>query len=110
MSVPHPHCRGEDAVILDIVTEKVLELRGERMVGLYLYESQLFPKRHTARAEIVFVRELVDFTHESARVETQGILTFFELVQFLDYCNRNHNVIVLELLDGIVVVEDDVSV
>ena len=110
MRVPHPHCRGKDAVILDVVTEQVLILRGKRVVGLYLDITQLFPKRNAAGAKIVFVREFVDLTHERARVKTKVVLTLLELVQLFDDGNWNHNVIVLKLFHGIEVVEDDVCV
>ena len=54
--------------------------------------------------------DFVDLTHERARVKTKVVLTLLELVQFFDYGDWNHNVIVLELFHGIEVVEDDVCV
>ena len=110
MRVPHPHCRGKDAVILNVVTEKVLVFRGKRMVGLYFYITQLLSKRNAAGTKIVLVREFIDLTHERARVKTKVVLTLLEFVQFFNDGDRDYNVIVLELLHGIEVVEDDVCV
>ena len=40
--VPHPHGGGEDAVVLGVVLEKILEFGGEGMVGFQFDETQAF--------------------------------------------------------------------
>ena len=80
------------------------------MVGFNLDESQARTQRKTALAHLVLVRELGDFPHEGAGVETQGIISLLELVQFLHHGHRDHDVVVLELLHALVVVKDDIGV
>ena len=110
MRVSHPHGGGKDAVVLDVVAEEVLELRGEGVIGLQLDITQFFSKRNAARTKGLLVRELVDFPHEGPRIETEGVVTLLEFVQFLNDGNGDHNVVVLKLPHALVVVQDDVGV
>ncbi len=52
----------------------------------------------------------VDVPHEATGVESQVVVAFLELVEFLDDGDRYHQVVVLKLADGLVVVQDDVRV
>ena len=97
-------------MVLDVVHEQVPELRLEGVVGLDLDVAAATPERDAPRAEGLVVRQFIDFAHEPARVETQCVVAFLEFVEFLDDGDRNHQVVVLELPDGLVVVEDDVRV
>ena len=97
-------------MVLDVVPEQVLEFRGEGVVWLYLDITQLLAKGNAAGAKIMLVRKYVNLPHECAGIETERIITLFELVQFLYDRNGDYYVIVLELLDGIVVVQNDVCV
>ena len=74
------------------------------------YPPEVFAEGDALRPEFPLVRELVDVTHEGAGVVGEGVVPLLELVQLLDDRDGNHEVVVLELLDGLVVVQDDVRV
>ena len=80
------------------------------MIGLYLNVTQAFPKGNAPVFKVLSVCEFVDFPHEGAGVETEGVVALFEFVQFLNYRDGNYNVVVLKLLYGVIVVQDDVGV
>ena len=108
--VAHPHGGGKDAVVLGVVLEEVLELGGEGVVGLQLDETQAFAQRVAPLAVGFAVHQLVHLAHEGTGVEAEGVVALLELVQFLHHGHGNHNVVVLELPDGGVVVQDNVGV
>ena len=54
--------------------------------------------------------EFVQLTGALAGVEIQRVVALLELVEFFERHNRNHNVIVLKIIDAFVVVEQNVRV
>ena len=107
--VPHPHGGGKDAVVLDIVPKHLLVLGGEGMVGFQFDAAQFLTQAVSPQAGLA-VHQFVHFPHKRAGVETEGVVALLELVQFLHHGDGDNNVIILELLDGIVVVQDNVGV
>ena len=108
--LPHPQGRGQDPVVLGVVLEQVGEFGGEGVVGLDLDVAEPFPEGDALGSELPFVGELVDVPHEGAGVEREGVVALLELVQFLDHGDGDHEVVLLEPLDRLVVVQDDVGV
>ena len=108
--VPDPHGGCKDAVVLDIVLEKVLHLRRKWVVGLHLDAAHPGADGNALGTQFVPVDDGADFPHKGAGVETKGVVTLLELVKFFNDGHGDYNVIVLELPDGIVVVQDDVGV
>ena len=107
---PHPQGRGQDPVVLGVVLEQVGEFGGEGVVGFDLDVAEPLPEGDALGPELPLVGELVDVPHEGAGVEREGVVALLELVQFLDHGDGDHEVVLLEPLDRLVVVQDDVGV
>ena len=80
------------------------------MVGLYLYHPGVFANLHSLGAEKTSFGEFVDVAQEAPGVECERIGALLEFVEFFDYGYRDHQVVLLEFVDGFVVVQDDVRV
>ena len=80
------------------------------MVGLDLYLAQTLAERDSVLAEHLALREAVDVADEAAGVEGEGVAALLELVELLDDGYGYDDVVVLELADGLVVVQDDIGV
>ena len=80
------------------------------MPGVYPDVAQPLAYRHAVLPEGLSVGDPVDVPEESSGIEGQIVVAFLELVEFLDDSDRNDQVVVLELSDGLVVVQDDVRV
>ena len=107
---PHPQGRGQDPVVLGVVLEQVGEFGGEGVVGFDLDVAEPLAEGDALGPELPLVGELVDVPHEGAGVEREGVVALLELVQFLDHGDGDHEVVLLEPLDRLVVVQDDVGV
>ena len=110
MGVTHPHGGGEDAVILRVVVEEILEFRGEWMVGFYLDIAESFAYGYSCVGEGVAVGENVNLAHEVAGIEGEGVVAFFEFVKLLYYRYWDDQVIVFEFAKCVVVVQEDIGV
>ena len=80
------------------------------MVGLHLDSAK--PRRYgeAVAPEDLPLRDAVYVAHESPGIVCESIVTLLELVQFLDYGNRYHQVIVLEFAYSLVVVQYNVCI
>ena len=110
IAVAHPHRRGEDAVVLYVVLEEFPELRGERMVGLQPDVTQTLAYGQAVLSERLMLRNTIYVPQEMPGVVCEGVVALLELVQFLHYGDRDHQMVVLEMTYCIVVVQDDVRV
>ena len=108
--LPHPQGGGQDPVVLGVVLEQVGEFGGEGVVGFDLDVAEPLPEGDALGPELPLVGELVDVPHEGAGIEREGVVALLELVQFLDHGDGDHEVVLLEPLDRLVVVQDDVGV
>ena len=110
MIVPHPDGGSEDAVVLDVIYEKVLQFIREGVVGLHFYKAQVLAYGQTFLSEGLAVGDLVQVPEEMAGIVRQRIVALLELVEFFHHGDGNHEVIVPETPDGFVIVQRDVGV
>ena len=103
-------CGGKDPVVGNIIVEHPFHALRERMPRVYPDVPQSSSDRYTVLPERFPVGDAVDVPHEASGVESQIVVAFLEFVKFLDDGDRYHQVVVLKLADGLVVVQDDVRV
>ena len=80
------------------------------MVRLHLDKAQALADRQAVTPEAAALGDTVDFTHEAARVEGQGVIALLELVKLLHHGDRYYDVVVLEMPERTIVVQDDIGV
>ena len=97
-------------MIRNVIVEHASHVLGESVVRFDLDVPQSFPDRKPVPAEQFPLRDPVDFSHETPGVVGKGVVSFLELVQFFHDRDRDHQVVVLEFSDRLVVMQDDVRV
>ena len=76
------------------------------MIGLHLYAPKVFAERHALFTERLSSGKFIDIPHEMPGIIGKRIIAFLEFINLLHHSHRYHQIIVLEIMNGFMVVEE----
>ena len=85
-----------------IVAETSLEIIRERVAEFDFQVSKMPAERDTVLSEAFLLGKPVYFPQEFPCIEIQRFMSFLELVEFFNDCDRYDNVVLLEMVYGLV--------